>query len=315
MIAERVDSSVDTASVPVIWNAGAGRKVVRPGGAVDEDRIRRALSAAGVAAELIATDSAEAASGAVRQVLESGARLIVAAGGDGTIGNVAGQLLGSDAALGILPLGSVMNIPRMLGLPRDLEPAADVIAARRIATVDVGRANGRIFFETASVGINAAVFAAAQQIENGDWGSPIKALAAALRYQPAAMEIVLDDGRVLTTRALMLAISNGAYTGVGMTVAPDARLNDGMFDVRLFRRFSKAELLRHLVSIMLGRRQYSAKVETYRSATVSVNSGRPLPCRADANDLGATPLECAVLARSLRVVVGPDYADGRPAQS
>jgi YegS/Rv2252/BmrU family lipid kinase len=306
-------AEISGAPIPVIYNANAGRKAVRPGGAVDEARLQEALATAGLSAEVIPTDSEEEATAAVDRAMAAGARLIVAAGGDGTIGLVAQRLLGSETALGILPLGSVMNIPRMLGLPRDLEPAAQALAAQRIATIDVGRANGVVFFETASVGINAAVFRAAQQVEDGDWGSPLKAVAAALRYRPGGMVIRLEDGRVLTTRALMVTISNGAYTGVGMTVAPDARLNDGQFDVRLFRRFSKGELLRHLLSIMLGRRAYSAKVETYRTPAVRIESRHSLPCRADANDLGTTPLECEVLARSLKVVVGPDYSDGRSA--
>ncbi len=117
----------------------------------------------------------------VARAVESGAQLIVAAGGDGTVGLVGTELLGTDVALGILPLGSVMNIARMLGIPRDLAAAAEVLAARRVATIDVGEANGQVFFETATVGMNAAVFSAAQHFEDGDWGSPFRA---ALRSIP-----------------------------------------------------------------------------------------------------------------------------------
>jgi diacylglycerol kinase (ATP) len=111
----------------------------------------------------------------------------------------------------------------------------------------------------------------------------------------------------------MVVVANGSYTGAGMTVAPDARLDDGRFDVRVFRHFSKFELLRHLASIMFGRRAYVPHVATYRGAVVRVVGHRPLPCRADAQDLGTTPLECRVLARQLKVIVGPDYSDGRHA--
>ncbi len=96
-----------------------------------------------------------------------------------------------------------------------------------------------------------------------------------------------------------------------MTVAPDARLNDGKFDVRIFRHFSKWELVRHFASIAFGRRRYSPRVATYRSANVTVVGKRPLPCRADSHDLGTTPLECHMRPASLKVIVGPDYVDGR----
>jgi YegS/Rv2252/BmrU family lipid kinase len=275
------------------------------------EQLDEALSAAGVSAEIVPTASEDEAREAVDHAVKSGARLIVAAGGDGTVGQIGMQLLGTDVALGILPLGSVMNIGRMLGIPRELPAAAEVLAACREATIDVGEANGQIFFETATVGLNAAVFRAAQHFEDGDWGSPFRAAYEAFRYRPARMELRLDADERVTTRALLVTISNAPYTGVGMTVAPDARLDDGKFDVRVFRRFSKWELFTHMLSIAFGRRRYSPHVSTYRSATVTVVGRRPLPCRADSHDLGTTPLDCRVRARSLRVVVGPDYARGQ----
>ncbi len=299
------------APIRVIWNANAGQKVRGPLGGADDEALRQAMAEAGLDVDIVPTESEDEARTAVAEALAQGADLIVAAGGDGTIGRIAEQLLGTDVTLAILPLGSVMNIPRMLGLPRDIGPAAMAIAAARRATIDVGVANEVVFFETASVGLNAAIFTAAQHFEDGDWGSPFKAIAAAFRYRPARMEIILDDDERVMTRALMVTASNGAYTGVGMTVAPDARLNDGKFDVRVFRHFSKLELLRHLASIMFGRRRYSPHVRTYRSATVRINGRRQLPCRADSHDLGTTPLECRVRPASLNVIVGPDYADGR----
>jgi diacylglycerol kinase family enzyme len=204
-----------------------------------------------------------------------------------------------------------MNIARMLGIPRDLAGAARVIAAGAQATVDVGEANGDVFFEDASVGIQAAVFRHADEWEKGDLGSIYRALHAAFRYRPRTMELALDDGRRITTRALMVTVSNAPYAGVGMTVAPDARLDDGKFDVVVWEHFSKAELFRHLAAISFGRRSYSPHTSTYRSANVSVTARRPLPVRADAKDLGMTPLECRIRAQCLRVIVGPAFRDGR----
>jgi diacylglycerol kinase (ATP) len=154
--------------------------------------------------------------------------------------------------------------------------------------------------------MNAAVFSAAQHIDEGHYGSVLRSIWVAFRYRPARMRLMLDEG-TLHTRALMIVISNGPYTGLGMTVAPNARLDDGRFDVVVFRHFSKFELLRHLVSIAFGRRRYTPRARTYRSARVRIESARSLPCRADSHDLGATPLECRVRPASLRVVVGPDY--------
>lgn len=295
----------------VIWNANAGQKLGAAAAGLDENMLRELLDRHGIQARIVATESADHARRSVHEALSAGHQMIIAAGGDGTIGQVANELIGrTDVALGMIPLGSVMNVPRMVGVPRDVEQAIQIIAQGRTRLIDVGEANGVTFYETASVGMNAAMFKAAQHFEDGDFGSPLRALRVAFRYSPARMVVELDD-QVLTTRALMVTISNGAYMGVAMAVAPDARLDDGRFDVRVFRRFSKFELLRHLAAIAFGRRRYTPHASTYRSARVRITSRSPLPCRADSHDLGTTPLECRSRHAALRVVVGPDFADGR----
>jgi diacylglycerol kinase (ATP) len=290
----------------VIWNAGAGRKGGIPTGGASEEELREVLHRHGVQAEVVASQSEDDCRRLAREAVEQGCPIVVAAGGDGTIGCVAGEVEGSETALGMLPLGSVMNIPRMLGVPRDLEAAAELLARPEIRRVDVGEANGQPFYEAASVGMNAAMFSQAQHFDEGDYSSPLRTMWVALRYRPARMRLELEQGTV-HTRGLMVSISNGPYTGVGLTVAPRARLDDGRFDVVVFRHFSKLELLRHLVAIAFGRRRYTPHARTYRSAHVRVESARPLPCRADSHDLGTTPLECRVRRAVLRAVVGPEF--------
>jgi diacylglycerol kinase (ATP) len=187
--------------------------------------------------------------------------------------------------------------------------AQNLRAAAPVRAIDVGEAAGKPFFEAASVGMNAAMFREAQRFETGDWGSIGRTLSVAVRFRPARMSIDLEDGRI-RTRALMVTVANGPYTGAGMTVAPEARLDDGKFDVRVFRRFSKPRLIRHLVSIAFGRYRYAPEVDTYRSRNVRIESASPLPARADSRDLGTTPVEFRVRPRALRVVV-PTAAAGR----
>jgi len=297
----------------VVWNSNSGKKARGPLANVTEESLRELLDKHRIEARVVPTDSEEAAVEAIRDGIKSGDRTIIAAGGDGTFDVVAKELFGNtDVAIGILPLGSVMNVARMLGLPRDLDQAADAIAEARTAVIDIGEANGRSFYEAASVGLSAAIFSTAQHFEDGDYGSPLRAIWLAFRYVPARMTIELDSETV-TTRALMVAVANGAFMGPGMSVAPEARLDDGKLDVRVFRHFSKLELLRHLVGIAFGRRRYSPHISTYQSARVRITGRHNLPVRADAQDLGTTPLECKARPKALRVIVGPGYANGRSA--
>ncbi len=296
-----------TTGIRVIWNLRAGTKAGIPTNHGTEAEIRAVLARAGLSVDIVPMETPEAARAEAESSVRRHDDLLVVAGGDGSFATVAEALLGSTTALGFLPLGSVMNVARSLGIPRDLDEAAAVIAGGRVRAIDVGEAAGRPFFEAASVGLNAAMFGEAQRFESGDWSSIARTVWVALRYRPARMTIELEDGPIQTS-ALMVTVANGPYTGAGMTVAPDARLDDGRFDVRVFRRFSKPRLLRHLVSIAFGRYRYAPEVDTYRAGFVRISGASALPARADARDLGTTPIELVTRPRALRVVVSAEWA-------
>ncbi len=287
----------------VIRNAAAGSKGGIPTNSLPPEELLALMDRHGLGQDVIETSSEDDAREAVRGAVAERIDVVVAAGGDGTIGLAAEELLDTDTALGVLPLGSVMNIPRMLGLPRDVESAAEILATGTPTRIDVGMAEGGPFYEAGSVGMNAAIFREAARFDDGDWLSIVRTIWVALRYRPARMRLELDDGRQVRTTALMVTVANGPYTGAGMTVAPNARLDDGRFDVRVFRGFSKFELLRHLAGIAFGRYRYAPRVSTYRSSHVRITSAHPLPCRADSRDLGTTPIEFSVRPAALRVLV------------
>ncbi|MEO7118006.1 MAG: diacylglycerol kinase family protein [Candidatus Limnocylindrales bacterium] len=295
------------ARIRVLWNGNAGSKGGLPTNRTGEEELRALTARYLPGAEFVATGSEDEAIAAADSAREAGYAAVIAAGGDGSVGLVATRLLGSPTALGILPLGSVMNVARMLGIPRKLEQAFEIITAGHTRRIDVGSVNDEPFFETASVGMNAAIFSEVQRADEGDYGGILRAIGVAFRYRPARMRLTLDDGEI-STRALVVTISNGPYTGIGFTVAPHARLDDGRFDVTLFRYYSKLDLIRHFMSIRAGRRSYSPHTTTYRSKHVRIGAARPLPARADGRELGTTPIEMSIKPGVLTVLAPADQA-------
>jgi diacylglycerol kinase (ATP) len=291
--------------VRVLLNANAGRKGGIPTNNPSPDLVREAMARHGLGDDLIVTESEEDAIEATRDAVAQGYDVVAGAGGDGTLDVIAEVLLYHPTALGIIPLGSVMNVARMLGIPRDLDAAMAIVADGAIRRIDIGEANGVIFLEGGSVGLNAAIFHEMQRMDEGDYTSLIAAFRVMLRYKPPRMIVALDD-RILTTRALAVAVANGPYSGMGFTIAPDADLADGKFDVVVYSGFSRLELIRHFGGTAFGRRRVSPKVTTYRSTWVRIDGRRPLPCHADAHDLGFTPVEYRVLPGALRVVAPVD---------
>ena len=307
--------------IRVLWNPAAGTKAGLPTNRTPTiDELRELFERHGLDAEIVETTSAADAVRRCRDACDSDCEVLVAAGGDGTVRALARELLGSRTALGILPLGSVMNMARALGIPRDLEAAVEILATGQVREMDVGTVGplggeGQPFFESVSIGLHAALFLEGQRLDKGHKLALPRALWTMLRYRPS--KVWLDiDGRRVTTHALAISVANGPYAGLGFTVAPDARLDDGRFDVRIFRGFSKWHLLRHFVSIVAGRRAVEPRIETHRGAHVAVASRSPLPVRPDDDAPLTTPVELRVLARCLRVVVSATgIPDGPPRSS
>jgi len=184
----------------------------------------------------------------------SGCGLIIACGGDGTISEVANGIVnsGKDIELAILPSGTGGDFRRTLNIPARARDAAEIIARGKTRAIDVGRATfisrdgqqiTRHFLGIASFGMSAEII---QRVKRGrsQWRRDnrgrfmsgrlsfgIAMMQTALKSSPARVVIQLDDEREQHLKVANLCIANARYFGGGMKIAPDARLNDGKFDV------------------------------------------------------------------------------------
>jgi len=291
----------------LIVNPNAGTKIGMTTNSFGVDDARDLLARHDIDAEIWCTEHPGHATALARKAERERYELVIAAGGDGTVEEVAEGLVGTTVELGVLPLGSVMNIARMLGVPRDLDAAAEVIKDRRVAWIDIGRATtgarSSYFIEAAGIGIDAGLFAYFNQLDHGNWRSLRPLLTFMWRYRPRRLTVRID-GQPYRFRAMMVTIANGPYVGAALAVAPDARLDDSRFDVEVFTRFGKLELLRHLLSIAWGRRNYNPKVQHFQAKTVEIITDVPMMVHADSAPLATTPARFDVLPSALAVIVG-----------
>jgi len=289
------------------------------------------LRAAGIWAEIIETKPDEPPALVAKRAVEEGFSMVIAGGGDGTVGATAKALVGTDCPLGILPMGTYNNFARALKLPLDLRTACQVLARGRTHQIDVGVANGEhYFFEAAGVGIDAELFPLGEEIKCGNWSRLWQALKLAYQAQPSRIHFELDlplseayhddaknsphhddvnpfdaksRKRGLDVSAFMLIVANARYYGSGFTVAPDALMDDGLFNVRIFRNFSKRELLKHFWSISRRRYCYSPKIDTFTASEVEITAQADLPFHVDGYQVGRLPLRLRILRRALKVIV------------
>src|SRR4051794_27445145 len=135
--------------VTVILNEHAGRiaNPELPG------RIEAAFRAGGWRAQVVISGKSARPDRLAKAAISQGDQILIAAGGDGTISAVAASLVGTSAVLGVLPLGTLNHFPKGLRIPLDLEAASQVIQRGKIANVDAGEVNGRIFVNNSSLGL------------------------------------------------------------------------------------------------------------------------------------------------------------------
>jgi diacylglycerol kinase (ATP) len=298
----------------LVFNPNAGRKLgVETNSGGDTD-VEAALRAGGIPFEARPTERAGHATDLARQAAAEGRELVIAAGGDGTVNEVAHGLANTRAVLGLMPLGSVMNVARTLWVPRDLAGAAQTIADGKVLAMDMGRVGDRFFLEAAGIGLDAGLFGYFERLESG--GSPLRTLRAALRFlrQLGSPRVTLEyEGTTLETRAPMISIANGPYVGAAYAIGPNARIDDGLLDVVVFRHTAIPRVLLHLALIAGGRPLSAppqARTLRVRSIRVSRRRGRPLPVHADGEAIGVTPARFEVAPAALRVIVGPPEDSG-----
>jgi YegS/Rv2252/BmrU family lipid kinase len=254
-----------------------------------------------------------------REGVRAGMERLVVAGGDGTLSEVAGGLLGAGlgeyADIGVLPLGTGSDYARSLGLPRELDAALACIAAGTPRRVDAGRARFRgsrgeervaWFVNVASFGISSMVDEIVSRTPRlfGETAAFLfGALGAILRYRSQRVavrvdgELVHDGGLVLATGA------HGRWFGAGMHVAPDAALDDGLFDVVIVRDLSRPALLAKLRKIYAGTHLHDPAVRHARGRVVEAD-GPPglVPLELDGEPRGHLPARLEVLPGALRMV-------------
>jgi len=273
----------------IVVNPAAGERGEKRG-PEDLERCEAILREAGFTLDRAETGAESPTSADLaRRAIEQGYDACVVAGGDGTVALAAKALLDTPVVLGILPFGSVMNIARGLGLPLDPVEAAQVIARRRVRRADAGEVAGKIFFETAGVGLDAEIFGAARHAERGRWR---RALRRGLRMftQQSYRVAITVDGREDRQRALQILVMNGPYYGFALEILPQVSMTDGMLDVAVFPRMGRWMLVRSFVTVWRGGK-LPVRPVAYRGARIQIASDKAVAVHADGVLAGGLPTE------------------------
>jgi diacylglycerol kinase (ATP) len=271
--------------------------------------------------ELRFTEARGHATELVREALGAGTQRIIAGGGDGTVNEVVngffdqnGKALAPEAVLGLLPGGTGGDLRKTLGL-HDEESAMNALAGGNTLACDVGlltyrddqgQTRRRHFINIASFGFSGSVdrFVGNFSALPGQWAYLAATARAMMDFTNPTVTLTVDDHFEAQAPITTVAVANGKYFGAGMMVAPEAQVDDGLFDVTVLGAMTRLELLGLARTIYDGKHLDEGKVLALQGRVVEATSDEEVPLDVDGEALGWLPARFEVTPKALQVCVG-----------
>jgi YegS/Rv2252/BmrU family lipid kinase len=295
-------------------------KIIISSGAGPSDNTKAAKRLADIFKEdQIAVDITLAQSGdEIVELARAAARdsyeVIVAAGGDGTINSVAAAVLDTDKILGVLPLGTLNHFAKDLGIPIELETAAQTIIAGHTTEVDVAEVNGRVFLNNSSLGLYPMIVRERekrQRLGFGKWPAFIWATIQALRRYPLLDVQLRMNDELLHRTTPFVFVGNNEYAMDLFNIGARDRLDKGVLSIYITQRTSRLKLITLALRAVIGGLRNDKDFLELRSNEVKIATRhKRLRVAFDGEiEVMKPPLEYRVRSRALRVIV-PKEAEG-----
>jgi len=254
--------------------------------------------------EIVTTQYALHATELSKKAVEQNVDIVVAVGGDGTVNEVASSLIGSHTALGIIPAGSGNGLAHHLKIPFNLPESLTMINTGRMLLMDTVNVNDVPFLSIAGIGFDALV--ADKFAGNSTRGlmSYINIVSAEYNsYKPLDYEITIDGNRD-TYKALFISFANSDQFGYNTSIAPEARVDDGLMDVCIVSKIPLYSI--PFVAPMLLVRQVHRTpfVDIIKASEVVVHTDEELIVNIDGEPVTMKgPLKFSLIPHSLKVVI------------
>ena len=265
------------------------------------------------------TESQGHATEITRRYLKEGYDLIISVGGDGTANEVTsgffadGELVRKTAAVGIISTGTGRDLGRTIGVPTDAAEAIRHILKSPLRPVDVGKITYvdslgeqavRYFINVAGLGLDGDTVARVNRTSKALggfvsflWGTVITLLL----YKNQNMRIIVDGEQICDEPITIIVVGNGCYFGGGMCIAPNAVIDDGLFDIIILRNLSKLDLLINLPRVYNGSHLSHPRITSLQGKKITVTSGGIALIDLDGEQPGRAPVEIELLPRILNL--------------
>jgi diacylglycerol kinase (ATP) len=239
-----------------------------------------------------------------RRAASEGFETIVAAGGDGTVNEVVNGMAGTDATLGLLPMGTMNVFALELGIPAsNLGLCWEIIQRQNSRLVDTPRANAKHFVQLAGVGLDAQVVKETSLAFKRSFG-PLSYLISAAQIaarRPPLLQIESDNA--VTDTGSFVLVGNGRLYGGPFPFFKSALIDDGLFDVVVFKQLGYLEIIKYLQNVIFTSAIRLPEVEYFQTDKLRVTSDEEVPVEIDGELIGQCPVDFEIEKQKLRVLV------------
>ena len=271
-------------------------------------RCREAAAAAGWEPSFLETTLDDRGPGLAGAAVAAGARLVVAAGGDGTVRACAQALAGTQVPLAIVPLGTANLAARALGIPSRIGRSLATAFGGHERRIDLAVAGELTFAAMAGIGLDAEVVAATPRLlkRRAGWLAYAAAGIAHLPGRGQLFTVRLDDDEPLARQARCVVVGNAGLLPGGFALLPQARLDDGLLDVGILAPAGPAGWLRVAHQVLSGGGRDGRQLERHQARRVEIRTDTELPREVDGEVIApGRSLTVTLLRRALTVRVPP----------
>jgi diacylglycerol kinase (ATP) len=289
----------------LIANPGAG-DVLEAASRIEQ--VARYLLDYGLKVDVALAHPKKEAISIARRAIKDGYDVVIAMGGDGTLGAVIRGIAGSKVRLGIIAAGTENDIARSLGIPEDLKEACALIASGHTRRLDLGRVSTKkrkkfYFFMLTAIGLTATIFPLIKEVPEGKFSGIQDAVMAFLKFDAKpTVFLTLDDESKIEVETMLVTVANTPLIGAKNLVAPDASMDDGLLDIAVYPDFSKAELLSYFVKTAHEGSTPDRTIQRYRARKIKVKTSPKLDIAAEGIILGKGTARIKILPGALRVI-------------
>ncbi len=251
------------------------------------------------------TDYAGHAKEITQSAVLQGFDTIVAVGGDGSVNDVASQLVGTNVVLGILPSGSGNGLARKLGLPINPKKALECINAYQTSAIDVGVLNGDYFFSNAGMGFEALIAEKFARIQKRGINSYAKLIAKNYFTYKGNDYLVTTNEGSFETKAFLINISNSGQYGYHVGPTPIySDLSDGWLELYVMEEFARWRVLYLLILLLMGKIKWARQTQIKRVKKATIQSKQASWTQIDGDAINETNfMDVEIKPKSLRVIV------------